>query len=303
MTIASVMRIRSFFATPIAAFWRAWIRQKFENGTYALEAAPTCLCGCEDFERIADSDRYGIPVGVNLCKCCGLGVQSPRPTEEALQRFYQADYRKLYRGTTKINQDYFLRSHRRGQRIFEFLSDHGLRTTDSVVVEVGCGPGGILKVFQEQGNDVWGCELDTQCVEFSNEQGIPTLSGGAEALADVGVKADLIVLSHLLEHVPQPFEFMATLRDILTDKGLLYVEVPGVRNPRTNFFDGVQVAHLYYYDLTTLQFVMGKAGFRLITGDETVRSIFRQEDGEVLVQLEDNYERNVTVIQNWVKPC
>ena len=86
-------------------------------------------------------------------------------------------------------------------RIARVRRAHDLELTEGVVAEIGCGPGGILKVFQEKGYEVRGCELDRRCVEFSNKQGVPTLGGGVEALADAGIRADLVILSHLLEHL------------------------------------------------------------------------------------------------------
>jgi SAM-dependent methyltransferase len=290
---------RSILTAPIAAFQRAQIRRKFEKGLYRLEALEVCLCEGAEFERVADGDRYGIPVGVNLCDSCGLCFLSPRPTVEALRLFYEADYRKLYRNSTEIDDAYFQRSIRRGQRIFGFLINHGLELKNRVVIEVGCGPGGILKVFQEEGNEVYGCELDKTCVEYSKNQGISCLLGSLEALVDAGVTADLIILSHLLEHISNPFDFVAALNGILRDGGKVYVEVPGLRNVNVNFFKSLQVAHLYYYDLMTLKFVMGKAGYECIEGDETIRSVFGRSDGEVFADLSDNFQRNRAVIKSW----
>lgn len=52
---------------------------------------------------------------------------------------------------------------------------------------------------------------------------------GARAVGRAEVSAgayDLVVLSHVLEHIPQPAELLADLRSTLGDETLLYVEVP-----------------------------------------------------------------------------
>jgi len=174
---------------------------------------------------------------------------------------------------------------------------------DGIVVEIGCGPGGILRVFQEEGNEVWGCDLDEACVEFTRKKGIPCFLGGVEELGDAGVKTDLIILSHLLEHISNPFDFIDALRGILKEEGRVYVEVPGLRNPDYHFFKGIQVAHLYYYDLETLKFVMGKGGFRCVEGNETIQSVFCQSDGIVSIDPFGNFQRNKEVIKSWKRMC
>ncbi len=265
-------------------FIRRWKRltilNRFKNGTYSFETIDVCLCGGEQFEQVADQDRFGIPVFIKRCNNCGLGIQSPRPTAEALVQFYQEDYRKLYRtlyrGTVKIGQEYFFRSYRRGKRILEYLLETGVDTEKKTVVEVGCGPGGILKAFQEKDNQVWGCELDKQCVDYSNAQNIPTLFGSLDVLKDAEIQADIIILSHLLEHIPDPVEFMKSMRGILKKNGVVYIEVPGTKNPDSDFHEGIQIAHLYYFDLATLEYLMGKVGFQMITGDEIVNSVFKK---------------------------
>jgi SAM-dependent methyltransferase len=293
--------LASLLRSPMAAVRRTTIRRKFVNGVYPLEVLNTCLCGGGEFDHIADSDRYGIPVGLNLCKSCGLCFQSPRPTEKALFQFYKEDYRKLYRNSNRIDQKYLERSLRRGRRIFQFLNKAGAKPKNGVVAEIGCGPGGILKVFQNEGNEVLGCELDEACVAFNKEQGVPCVFGSVDALVETGVKTDLIILSHLFEHVSKPLDFIGTLRGILKEEGKVYVEVPGLRNPSTDFLAGIQVAHLYYYDLATLMFVMGKAGFALIEGNETIQSLFGRSSEEVPVNLGGNFQRNKAVVQSWMR--
>ncbi len=290
------LKVWQKFSQYIAGLEHHRIIRRFNNRFYQLESVQICLCGSTQFTRVAEEDRYGIPVGVHLCKNCGLGFQSPRPTHASLEKFYQADYRKLYRGTAKIDHEYFLRSYRRGGRVLEFLASQGLSLEGQAVVEVGCGPGGILKAFQERGNRVWGSELDAQCVAYSNSQRIPTYYGSVDVLIDAGVRADLIILSHLLEHIPSPIDFLNSLHKILNKDGIVYVEVPGVRNPDADFFAGLQIAHLYYFDLVSLQYVMRAAGFQMLAGDEVVRSVFQGATTKVDLQFDGNYAKNRATI-------
>jgi Methyltransferase domain len=39
-------------------------------------------------------------------------------------------------------------------------------------------------------------------------------------------KADLVIIAHVLEHLPNPTEPLAAIREVIADDGILYVEVP-----------------------------------------------------------------------------
>lgn len=253
----------AYYKNRVTFWWRCRsekkIIEKFRVGKYPLQRIDTCLCGGKYFEVVTSKDRYGIPVGVQLCRTCGLGIQNPRPTDKALHQFYKSDYRKLNRGTSKIDHDYFQRGYRRGQGIIAFLEEHDTIFHSKMVVEVGCGPGGILKAFQENDNDVLGCELDTNCVAYSNAKGINTLYGDVSTIVNEGIQADLIILN-------------------------------------TDFFASVQVAHLYYFDLVTLKYIMAKSGFCLVAGNEKVNSIFKKCGQDTSIPIKNNFENNSKIM-------
>jgi SAM-dependent methyltransferase len=63
-------------------------------------------------------------------------------------------------------------------------------------------------------------------VDVSNRQLLPGVERMA-SLDELGAgRADLVILAHVLEHLPSPPETLAEIRNALSDQGLLYVEVP-----------------------------------------------------------------------------
>ena len=66
------------------------------------------------------------------------------------------------------------------------------------------------------------------------------------------MKSDLIILSHILEHIYDPKVFRKATK-LLNPNGLIYIEVPGINNPRIikrNY--SIQAGHLYYFNKETL---------------------------------------------------
>ena len=265
---------------------------------YPLSEVVSCLCGGTHFQRITEKDRYGIPVGTSLCKTCGLGILTPRICDEALKDFYLSDYRTLYRGGGALDEAYFARSLRRGERLVSFLLDQNALNSGTAV-EIGCGPGGILKALQNIGFIVYGCEYDRQCVTTANAHGVETFLGGIESLIERGIKADLVVLSHLLEHIPDPVGFLGKVRDLVSDGGMIYIEVPGLRNPKEHFFKGLQVAHLYYFDERTLGYLLARSGFVMTYGDDHVRALVSPAVSDTFEPPAGNFEANMAVIEAW----
>jgi hypothetical protein len=66
--------------------------------------------------------------------------------------------------------------------------------------------------------------------------------------------------------------------------------VPGLRGTRPGAVP--QVPHLFYYDLTTLEWLLGRAGWALADGDEQISAVFRRGTPRD-VDLAGNRERNL----------
>lgn len=87
------------------------------------------------------------------------------------------------------------------------------------LVEVGCGKGLFLEMLLERGIDVTGMDpsydgTNPRVIKKYFEPGI------------IDTPARGLILRHVLEHVPGPFEFLSQLRETNGGSGLIYIEVP-----------------------------------------------------------------------------
>lgn len=86
------------------------------------------------------------------------------------------------------------------------------------LVEVGCGKGTFLEMLLADGFDIVGFD--------------PTYEGTNPRVdrryfePDLGIKANGLILRHVLEHIQNPFDFLMRLRDANDGAGLIYIEVP-----------------------------------------------------------------------------
>lgn len=239
------------------------INQRISAGTLEMEVPGQCLCGAATFDLVATYDRYRLWQPTVICRECGLVQGRPRMGSTALQWFYGSDqYRRLYNGgdtfTDILNappEEYRKRAQRRAYIRTEIESLVG---PIKRVAEIGCGAGWNLFGFHEAGAHVIGCDYSPGMTALGRRVGMDLREGPMETL--YGEETDLLILSHVLEHLQNPVEEMKMAISNLNPK-YVYLEIPDV----DSFCLGLlQSAHLYYFSRQTLEFFMSLSGLELI---------------------------------------
>ena len=99
------------------------------------------------------------------------------------------------------------------------------------MLDLGCGNGKSMLVAKQFGWDVVGIELDSAAVESAKSQGLDVRLGSYKSINDLKKKFDLIVCSHVIEHVHCPRELLSLALENLEDGGQLWLQWP---NPRAD---------------------------------------------------------------------
>lgn len=251
-----------------------------------------CLCGADDPHKLAEKDRYGIPITTVICRQCGQVYSKERLDSRSSEIFYTSLYRELYVGKEVADERFFNKQHRRGNRIFSFLEPYRKKSHQHVL-EIGCGAGGILFPFLKGGDSVLGIDLGERYLEFGRSFGLELACMSSHVLKEKQPQYyDVIILSHVLEHFSNIENELESIKTLLKDDGLLYIEVPGLFNLRDsydcNFLKYLQNAHNYHFNLATLKSALERAGFILIKGDESVRAVFKQSR-QTTISVENQY--------------
>lgn len=255
------------------------IDRKVESGVYAFEAVTCAICQGADFEPLAEQDRYGLHFPVVICRGCGLVQTNPRMTQASYDAFYNSEYRRLYEGTAKPAPHSFALQYERGKQIFHSVARYFTRPlADYFVLEVGCGSGGVVKYFQEQGCRVKGIDLGEEYLRHGRESYGLDLTPGTLADLTPEQPPDLIIYSHVMEHILDPGAELVQVRRHLASDGLLCIEVPGIRFVQ-HAYDGdflrmLQNAHTYHFTLHSLTELLRVNGFQRLAGDEMIRAVF-----------------------------
>jgi len=261
---------------------RSSVEEKIEQGYYVFENT-FCLVCREDseFEALAEKDRYGLKCQNVICKSCGLIYINPRMTKESYSKFYQEDYRYLYSGHIEDYSKYFDSRYKDGKVIYELLQNNDCisNPNETSVLDVGCGIGGVLKYFADQDFTTLGIDLGKEYIQYGIQNHGLNLKINTIDNLESTYTPDIIIYSHVLEHIVDLSSELKKIHALLKDTGYIYIEVPGVyhlNNYRNDFLRYIQNAHTYSFCLKTLENVMTKHGFELVYGDEHVRSIFKK---------------------------
>lgn len=86
------------------------------------------------------------------------------------------------------------------------------------LIEVGCGKGFFLEYLRRSGYEITGID---PAYEGDNPSVIR-----AKFEESLGITGDGVILRHVLEHIPEPVEFLASILEANGGKGKIYIEVP-----------------------------------------------------------------------------
>ena len=126
------------------------------------------------------------------------------------------------------------------------------------MIEVGCGVGITLALIQKQRPDVHidAADIDATCLQLTGERvpGATIISITEDRpFTELGANYDLIVASHVVEHLKNPYDSIKQFMQMLKPGGHLIVAVPNPVRPNIffgNIFkkDYVNRGHIYAWD-------------------------------------------------------
>jgi len=237
------------------------------------------LCGADDSAVIAETGRLGLPVRTVICRQCGLVYTDPVLELEDYSPEDAEKVRRLRRPAASPSAKYLMKNRWRAEGALEVLEPvirPGMRALD-----VGCAAGTLLVALRDRGCEVTGVEPEPAFAAYSREQCGLTVHQCLLEEADLPPGAfDLVTASHVVEHADSPRAFIRRLRDLLTDGGWLFVEVPNLLQPRCSSRRIFHVAHRTNFTPATLRQMVETAGFRI----ETTRLLDGPGAAQILAQ-------------------
>lgn len=213
------------------------------------------------------------------CALCGFKHIVPIPTPEELENVYQQEYysleKPLYLERHREDLDWWNLVYRERYETFEeHLPPHRHR-----ILDVGSGPGFFLLHGKQRGWQTLGIEPSAQAAAHSRELGLEVEEDflTADSANHLGI-FDVVHLSEVLEHIPDPKGMIKIAHRLLAPEGLLCVVVPNDYNPfqqalrTTREFNPWWIApphHINYFNFDTLSRLLESCGFKVVRREST----------------------------------
>ena len=155
------------------------------------------------------------------------------------------------------------------ETVVDFLGLNG----EDLVIEVASNNGSLLGCFREHGVRTLGIEPAENIAAMANADGIETVNKffnsatANEILSEYG-SARAVIGNNVLAHVDDTQDFLKGCKSLLSDDGLVIIEVPYLKEfVDLVEFDTVYHEHLCYFSVTSLMRLCDAVGLSIIRVD------------------------------------
>ncbi|MBI5701729.1 methyltransferase domain-containing protein [Candidatus Saganbacteria bacterium] len=272
------------------------ISDRIKNGTIKRVRREKCpLCCGQKFVLIAKKDRLGLPLETLICDICGL-VFSGSFFSASGEDLYYSNYCNLLKNIGRSPDQMF--AARTGTDSYAWKRYRWIKNALGgkfnnirTIMEVGCNDGCNLYPYHLNGFNVIGCDFDEVRMAPGRSKGMTMLKGGIEQLRKLSQTADLLIFSHVLEHLSDIDRALSEAKELLSSDGRIYIEVPGFKRwnrarseaisdewlvSGNNFLSYLQMEHNFCFEARTLNFFAFRNGLIAEKGDEFVRALYRR---------------------------
>ena len=264
-----------------------------------LATCPLCEQSGARQEFISRDRVHGIPgvFAIHHCEFCDAYFIQPWLSAAELARYYPPEYGRYRHGDSLGKKSYrgwqrFILENYYGYPARDGGSTNGLKralawalsfvTAKEVIpyrgagkiLDVGCGGGGYLYRLKQWGWDTYGVEPSETGVRQARSLGLNVAHGMVEDGRFESDFFDVIRLSNVVEHLPQPKITFREIRRILKPEGIVYLTVPNTRSLvfwlfGANWYALEAPRHVISYSPVTLKALADATGFEVARIDFT----------------------------------
>lgn len=193
------------------------------------------------------------------CSTCGCVQLAPVPSKEALERFYNEEYKVLSEGHVRQMADMGSKSLRRLE----------IMTTGRRLLEIGCSYGAFLSLAGDRGWSCVGIEASREAATKAAEAAEIYMGTVEDNIAHLSVNHfDVVVMWHVIEHLTNAPQVLSAIHKVLKQGGYFVLRTPNADSlgaqllgDRWEWFHGPEHIHLYTARGITL--LLNQCGFKV----------------------------------------
>ena len=222
------------------------------------------ICTNEDTYKISEYvNKSNVYSNMSLFRCnkCDMVFVDPFPSDKALKN-YNDNYFDSAHGGHSISKETIAvfkgLASLRGTYLNNFLNKKNIKCER--ILEIGPGPGYFAENWKKNyaNEEYFAIETDQTCYSNLNKIGVKLIK--EKDYNNYEGKMDVIIISHVLEHVSDPKGFLSFANSFLRQGGALFVEIP------CNDFQHktIMEPHLLFFDKKPLKLLLEKVNFKEI---------------------------------------
>lgn len=226
----------------------------------------------KEFKGLFD-DRHGYPGRFNVLKCsnCEFMQTDPQLATSKLYKLYTNYYPKRDANINDIIK-YAKNMPSKKEIALKGLSTtcHFLTKKGQNVLDVGCGTCQSLLEIKRLGGKAWGLDVDSNSQKVAKILKLNFHRGTIHNCKFPKNSFDLITVSQVIEHEPDPIKFLRNCKIFLSRRGQIILSFPntnslGFKIWGRNWLHWHIPYHLNHFSKKSLKLMVEKSGFEIIS--------------------------------------
>jgi len=234
---------------------------------------PCALCGSLIFKPALVCEGFSFV----KCKNCGLVQRNPQPDKNEILARYSSTYGNDYLSYELKNETAFLTLQQlalkdAGFSKLEktlFATVEKSRAESPSILDIGCATGALIASLRDKGWRVTGVEISPSAVYAKNERKLDVRNVPLEEINFPENSFDVILASHLIEHLNEPKTFLEETYRILKNNGSLFITTPDISGFQSRLFGSrwrsAIFDHLYLFSMRTLSKMLKTIGYKVVS--------------------------------------
>lgn len=202
---------------------------------------PCPVCGKKEYKI----KRKRQPYYFGYCSFCYLAYVKPLPVSSdfhvKVKSTKTAD--KYNRGSIENFDAFVAAAHIKAPKMLQYWTNL-IESTPVRILDIGCGLGTYYFAFKNLGVEWEGIDINPQLVNFALQKRVNIKLRDIMQMKGKGLY-DVIFCSQVLEHILEPNRFMQKMRSLLSNWGIIHLDVPN-HNSLISFYRKLNFLHSQY---------------------------------------------------------